>query len=66
MAEVQIKDPTMEASFRQKQAIGLALVDAAFPEGLNKGEASAWISRLKSTIQEKRQEALSELIEQIR
>lgn len=61
MTEIRIKEPGAPATFRQRQAIGLALVDAAFPDGLTKGEASGWIGRLRAEDEALRTGATNEL-----
>jgi hypothetical protein len=60
-----IKNPDAEASFRQRQAIGFSLLDAAFPGGLTKQMASEWISQLKADETPVRRDAISALIERI-
>lgn len=62
VTQITVKDPSAPASFKQKQAIGLNILDAIFPEGLTKGEASHIISRLKNG---ERQEAIAELIDKL-
>jgi hypothetical protein len=62
MGNYRIKDPQAEASYSQKAAIGVPLVEKAFPE-LTKGEASQILDRLKSEEPGTREGAIAGVID---
>ena len=61
MAEARIKDLSAPASFKQRLGIGMAMVAAAFPNGLTNDEARYFLDRLLGDEDGYREQALADL-----